>query len=742
MTAMKDIKCLSIASVPSGTECSSIIDSALNSKFIALHDFSNSRTFLISESDQIKKALSNLGISTHEEEPSALQPASKRFVALIVYLFETQTKQYYRDQRSNESCLEGIYQALNGTESSLFIAFSPSDLKHATGIKAGIEKDISDMDVRVTRSIAIKGISQNSSSQADVYYGSDRKRALLSMLNMVNDIIMSNGCSYKISVIIEDAAGAEKTVQYIKSKLLVLDELSITADGIEELYKAVDRINGIPFSNERCAKLLFFSDKVKKPPKINTAFSSSKGDIIVGNYVHNGIRATETPLFINKETLNLGAIVSGLPGSGKTASAKSIIGQLTDNKDTKIIIISPNDEWNNFGYSNGLEVIKIYDSNTQINFFRCNDKINVERFYEDLSMLVASASNAGPYRNSIEKVLLSAFNKSYKNGKDPDPNVVYSNIELAVIEQHAKVTNVSVKYTKHGENIKAALQNLRLIISRPEFAYNNGIDFSFIIDKGAVFDLSKVSNNMKPFFYALILNQVYGFAESFDIYGDDKLRMLICLEEAQVVFNNDISSAANQDLENRIQNFRKKGVGLFLLTHNATDISPRIRRLLQFKMYFRQSSDVAKYAANDLIFTGDSEDDAIDKLKVLGQRNCAVNYISIEGGRKIPESSIFVEIPDVEEPDIMPEEVHVPRSNKLSETTFTMRNKDGVISGANVQLMYLGEKISEGTTDMEGRISFNDMLIGKEYRLVLLGEKKKDSKRFHVWGGKAEELVI
>ncbi|EQD45973.1 hypothetical protein B2A_09061, partial [mine drainage metagenome] len=201
-------------------------------------------------------------------------------------------------------------------------------------------------------------------------------------------------------------------------------------------------------------------------------------------------------------------------------------------------------------------------------------------------------SNAGPYRNSIEKVLLSAFNKSYKDTKDPDPNTVYSNIELAVIEQHAKVTNTSIKYTKHGENIKAALQNLRLIISRPEFAYNNGIDFRSIIERGAVFDLSNVSNNMKPFFYALILNQIYGFAESFDIYGDSKLRMLICLEEAQVVFSNDAESAANQDLENRVQNFRKKGIGLFLITHNATDISPRIRRLLQFKMYFRQSADV------------------------------------------------------------------------------------------------------------------------------------------------------
>jgi hypothetical protein len=157
-------------------------------------------------------------------------------------------------------------------------------------------------------------------------------------------------------------------------------------------------------------------------------------------------------------------------------------------------------------------------------------------------MLIASASNAGPYKNSLEKALLAAFHKVYKLVKDPDPQEVYEAIEEAIIEQHGKRTNVGVKYTKHGENTMAALENLRLMLSRPEFAQRNGIDFSKLVKSGVVFDLSEVSNNMKTFFYALILNQVYNIADTFAEDGDDKLRLLIVLEEAQLAFGDELSA--------------------------------------------------------------------------------------------------------------------------------------------------------------------------------------------------------
>ena len=740
---MSELRCIRVNAIPSNSDNLLLLSAFLNSKFMVLHDISAGHTSIITDSPDVSTAMHNFGISMDESDYGWTEGSAKRFKVFATYLFEDNTLPYKKVDSVQESRLSDLYVILNGTGAKIITAFCPSEIISTNRIKKEIEKDISEMEVRATRNSRPILENRDYSAQVEIYHDSDKKRVLGSALNMLNDIIMSNGTSYKFYVLIDMSAGAEEAEKYIKSKLLILEESEITAKSMPELYANIEKVNCIPFSTERCSRLLSFSDRTRKLPAIKTSFNASEEGIVVGSYVQNGIKSTDERLCIMKESLNLGAMISGLPGSGKTLSAKSIIGQVAKEGDTRIVIISPNDEWDGFGRSNGLEVIRIYNSQKPINFFRCDSTINAERFYEDLSMLIASASNAGPYRNSIEKVLLSAFNKSYKDTKDPDPNTVYANIELAVIEQHAKVTNTSVKYTKHGENIKAALQNLRLIISRPEFAYNNGIDFRSIIEKGAVFDLSNVSNNMKPFFYALILNQVYSFAESFDIYGDNKLRMLICLEEAQVVFSNDIESAANQDLENRVQNFRKKGIGLFLITHNATDISPRIRRLLQFKMYFRQSADVAKYASNDLIFNEAEDTEIVKKMKVLGQRVCAVSYIGMDGKRKVPETSVFVEVPEVIEEELHQESEISESSSRLSDTRFIIKNKEGAaLEGIKMQLLYLGERIAESISDKEGSAVFTGMLVDKIYELAVLGEKKKDTKRFSVYGGKNQELTI
>ena len=739
---MPELRCIRVKAIPSNADNLLLLNAFLNSKFMVLHDISAGHTSIITDSPNISKTMHNFGISMDESDYGWAEGSVKRFKVFATYLFEDNTLQYKKVDSAKESKFSDLYFILNGTGAKIITAFCPSEIISTNRIKKEIEKDISEMEVRATRNARPILENRDYSAQVELYHDSDKKRVLGSALNMLNDI-MSNGISYKFYVLIEMSAGADEAEKYIKSKILILEESEITAKSMPELYASIEKVNCIPFSTERCSRLISFSDRTRKLPAIKTSFNASEEGITVGSYLQNGIKSTDERLCIMKESLNLGAMISGLPGSGKTLSAKNIISQVAKEGDTKIVIISPNDEWNSFGYSNGLEVIRIYNSQKPINFFRFDSTINAERFYEDLSMLIASASNAGPYRNSIEKVLLSAFNKSYKDTKDPDPNTVYANIELAVIEQHAKVTNTSVKYTKHGENIKAALQNLRLIISRPEFAYNNGIDFRSIIERGAVFDLSNVSNNMKPFFYALILNQIYGFAESFDIYGDNKLRMLICLEEAQVVFSNDIESAANQDLENRVQNFRKKGIGLFLITHNATDISPRIRRLLQFKMYFRQSADVAKYASNDLVFNEVEDTEIVKKMKVLGQRVCAVSYIGMDGKRKVPETSVFVEVPEVKEEEFHQESEMSKGSSRLSDTRFIIKNKEGAaLEGVKMQLLYLGERIAECTSDKDGSAVFTGMLVDKRYELAVLGEKKKDTKRFSVYGGKNQELTI
>ena len=193
-----------------------------------------------------------------------------------------------------------------------------------------------------------------------------------------------------------------------------------------------------------------------------------------------------------------------------------LIRNAMDSNRIPAVIISPTGEWEAFGESMGFHVLRLYDSKVTFNLFKCDSEINIERFYENLAMLLAAASDAGPYTGPLEKCLLAAFRRIYSRTRAPDPVNVYDAIEEAVIEQHAKRSNVGIKYTKHGENIKASLENLRQMLNRPEFAYEEGVDFEKIIERGAVFDLSLVSNKLKIFFYALLLNQAYSMADSLD----------------------------------------------------------------------------------------------------------------------------------------------------------------------------------------------------------------------------------
>ena len=130
-------------------------------------------------------------------------------------------------------------------------------------------------------------------------------------------------------------------------------------------------------------------------------------------------------------------------------------------------------------------------------------------------------------------------------------------------------------------------------------------------------------------------------------------------------------------------------------------------------------------------------------MKVLGQRICAVSYIGMDGNRKVPETSVFVEVPEVTEEKLPAESGTRISSSRLSDTKFIIKNKEGAaVPDASVQLLYLGERIAESTTGKDGSTVFTGMLMDKRYELTVLGEKKKDTKRFSVYGGKAEELVI
>ncbi|MFP3215430.1 MAG: DUF87 domain-containing protein [Candidatus Micrarchaeota archaeon] len=603
----------------------------------------------------------------------------------------------------------------------LIFAFVPADIKYVENIKRKVEHKLSRYGVRFTRTLGL----HSGSMQMELFYKYDERKMLEFILDMLNKIIFENGRSYKFFILIS-SKDFDKLYKLIEPNLFTIELGSINFSSIGEVFEKLSGIDSIPISSEYASGLVSFPSFIKRLDKIQTDFPRTGSDIILGEFLEDSIKSSSINISINKSALNLGSIITGMPGTGKTYAAMSIAEQAFKSG-SSVVIISPTKEWASFAVKNNLKLIRLYSSNNFcINFFKSDTKLPIEKFYENLAMLIASASNAGPYKNSLEKVLLAAFHKVYKLAKDPDPQDVYEAIEEAIIEQHGKRTNVGVKYTKHGENTMAALENLRLMLSRPEFAQRNGIDFNKLFKSGVVFDLSEVSNNMKAFFYALILNQVYNIVDTFAEDGDDKLRLLLVLEEAQLAFGDELS-APTLDLRERIQDFRKKGIGLILITHNITDISPAIRRLCQNKFYFRQSSDIVKLALSDLGFG----EEASNRLRYLERGVCAMSYVYANGKERLLEGPVFVKVNEFNLPEYRIKDHFTRRFYTNVKLNLGSEYNDKL-----VELYYLGEKISSAVV-VNGEVTFDNLIIGKRYKLLIPAEHKKDTKSMII---KAEAL--
>ena len=735
---MPELRIIEVSALPKLFSNKDFISAMLGSQFLICHDLERSRTFMATcNSDGIMR-LGRLvtGISFREADSRTIELRNPLYI-----------EGYCpgREERKGvqvEETFSDLYLLFGNTNMRFMVSFVPSGPGEIGSVKRRVERLASSRSVRMTRMMGSRQAASSSESvQMDLYYGSDERLILLELLEMLNKAALNNGISYKVGFVIDGDYGKCGFLDYLMSKILVFDKSAVNERNLDGIFGFLGSADAIPLSCEHAARLLQFSNRITREEMIPTAFSGSVGDIELGEFLEGANTGRGETVRLDTRIFNLGTIISGMPGSGKTATAMGLLNQLAVRSGANAVMISPTKEWNGLGRELGMRIIRIYDDQTRINFFKCDSGINIGRFYENLAMLIASASNAGPYRNSLEKSLLAAFHKAYGRTTAPDPAAVYDEIENAVIEQHGKKNSVEVTFTKHGENIMAALEDLRLMLLRPQFAYAEGIDFNDLLKAGVVFDLSQVSNNMKPFFYALILNQVYSLADALDENGNDKLRMMMCLEEAQLVFDNTEESAASMDLKQRIQDFRKKGVGLFMITHNITDIDIGIRRLCQIKLYFRQSSDVTKFACNDLIFPEDQKEQIIDKLKRLPQGVCALSYMALDGNLRVPKQSIFVKL---YKHDINAGEEgggdRQATANAVAlcgTMSITLLDAEGMPRpDVRIEVCYLGETLHRMPTDKAGKAVVNDTLMGKLYKLRVLGDRKRETRTFTVIGGR------
>ena len=726
---MRKLFRLNINAVTNDLNRKMFLEYMLGKEFMLYHDIIKSTTSIISEHESAKDITRSLiGISV--EEAPETPNLSNELIVMPIAVFQPKVQ-----VGPIGYPLDALYNILPKSQTKILTVFSCPGNNEIVKLKHSAEDRISKIEVRQSHSIGVIEPRKNSSTSTDSYYESYEKKLLGMILENINDILLSKYSSYKVAFIIENDENSNNIIKYLKSNSIVLNQHHARLGEVSALFDYARRTESIPLSYPNASQALALSPRIRRATKMATGTQMPCGDIQIGSYIDSAITETKEEVSISSKVMNLGTLITGLPGTGKTRAAKNII-EKSISLGSKVVIISPTGEWNQFGYKNSLNVIKIGKSGSQINLFKC-ETANVKRFYENLSMLISAGCNSGPYKNSVEKCLLLAFSKVYFSTSNPDPQSVYDEIEESIIEQHGKRTSTSIKYTKHGENARAALESLRQLLMIPQFAYPEGISMVKLIDGGVVFDLSEISNNIKPLLYAMILNQVYNICDELDLNGDNMLRLALCLEEAQLVFNVDTESGATADLKQRIQNFRKNGVGLMLITHNVTDISPNIRRLCQNKIYFRQSSDIAKYAANDLIFDEMEYSKAIEVLKTLGQRECAIGTVYVHNNEKKVLNSFFSKTSEYDEPgkDINP--IYEPPKQKTTAIRINGKN----FQGSNYKIEYLGESIISGLMP-NNELIIENLLRGKVYKLKLIGERRKDDKVFRIIGGLENSITL
>ena len=385
------------------------LDYLLGKRFILHHDLVRSKTSIISSDDIV--GINKSGIGLNVDSGREICDIDSEFLCIPIAIFAP------KEQRGPTLYpFDSMYKIFAGTETDIFTSFCPVSVDEIADFKHEAEDKISKIEVRLSHSLSYKEIGQNISTATDSYYQSYEKKLLEMILDNINDILLSKCAAYKVIFFARLSDGGEDVVRYLKSNSVILGTKRLKATNLLDLNNHAKKMKSIPLSYANASQAIGLSDRVTHMSRIRTGEILSSGDILVGKYIDCGISEIEDTVSISSKVLNLGTLVTGLPGTGKTKLTQSIMEQALA-LGSRVAIVSPTGEWNGFGRKNTLRVLKLGNSNQRINFFKC-EVPNTRKFYENLAMLVAVGCNSGPYKNSVEKCLLSAFSKAYSRTKD------------------------------------------------------------------------------------------------------------------------------------------------------------------------------------------------------------------------------------------------------------------------------------------------------------------------------------
>ncbi len=715
-------------------------------RFLLMYDTTGGHTYIHIDSPIQEKYITALenSISGLEFNKSIKTLNIDNQVSVSVPYVKTTEEQHY--------IFDDIFKVVRN-KGVLLIAFIPQEEESTISTKKNVEKLLTEFETKRSATVHQSRFS-NVSAQYDVFKDSEDSLVLNDILESINMSITKNGIAYKLFLV--SGQGQNEINEYLGSRVLMLNSMKVVVDSTKTLLHNLEKIKAftVGFSIANRMFGLYGPDKIEYP--LSTINPRTSGDVELGRYLDNSVTPTDCKIMIGRDTLNLGCIISGLPGTGKSREAMAIIDSIcseSSKKKPNIVILSPTDEWDDFAVEHNMHLIKLQKDRVPINFFRCPDNIEVSKFYTDLSVIMSAAATSGPYRDPLEKCLINAFRRVYGKTQEPNPSYVFDEIIESVIKLHAKRNNAGTKYTKHGENIKSALEGLLEILSRREYSETRGIHIEDLIKDGVVFNLSNSGVSTKKYLYSMVLNQIYAITSAFDHNGNSELRMLICIEESQTMFQ-DSKSPVIEDINHRIQDFRKKGICLMLLTHNITDIDQSVRRLCQTKIYFKQAPDMAPIVARDIMLADSTDEEITKKIRSLDSRIGALNYMSNGSNGRVTHNTIFMMTKEYDGYSAYTKDqtsqIHLTSQARMSKdipVDIHFSYLKGIkvlpekVTGIRfIRVRYLGEPIIEKSLDSNP--TRLNLMPDRLYCLDLLDERLKPIKSVKIFSQKIVRVEI
>jgi len=653
-------------------------------------------------------------------------------------------------KKTERSLITDLPMAFRDSDCYLLVSFIPEGRDALNEVKRQWEDELSRLTPVSREGVSIQGGDSQRShfTERMKYEETDVAMVAAELLAMCDNALLRSDAVYSVSVI-GWGERAELLKQHLKGKYWgICEKVRVN----EELRNCMPIEGGEILSGEYASLFVNFAPEfareeisleIKEIPR--NFLSKGRSSIEVGNELLKGVRR-HRGIYLDSMSYNTNILIVGQQRMGKTMLAKRIARHAVS-EGAGVIVFSPSSEWNAVAKSRkGMLVLKL-SSRIPFNLVRCPPGVRREQFYQDLALLLANAMGAGPYTNPIRNVMLNSFTSLYARDKELGIVDIYDGVHSSVVEFYS---HEGKSFGKFGQNIRASLENLRQIMLKEQFRMKDGVRIEDCIRDGAVFDMSGCSELERALLYAFILAQVYScIMSNFDEKGDRELRLLLVLEEAQMVFRRQgregvsIEASATADLEKKLGMFGKRGVGMMLITHFADQLSDIVRRHAQTHFYFKQDVDSLESALKDLKFNPSEEElwrNASAKLLSLPTGVAACRAVHINDGERI-EVGPFLMKSIAEKEDRMGEKeidarverylesngIKMPEKTKLRVKVISADGKG--VPDANVELLLRDTPVSvsetqDGVNYMTGKVepdiagsAYVDAVEGEEYEL-------------------------